>query len=79
MLRRYAQYPTYLSSHADLPADERKRFGEQLRLSREILAIFEAPGYSDEDTKAQAEVFRLMNEVGWVTLRWAWLIIDRLS
>jgi len=58
-----SSYPGYLSSHSDLPVEERKRFKEQLRLSREILTVFDRPNYSDNDVKAQAEVFKLMNEM----------------
>jgi len=56
-------YPGYLSSHTDLPAADKKRYEEQLRLSKEILAIFDSPDYSDDNAKAQAEVFKLMNEM----------------
>jgi peroxin-19 len=62
-LKNIRQYPGYLSSHPDLPAEDKKRYEEQLRLSREILAIFDKPNYSDEDSKSQADVFKLMNEV----------------
>jgi len=57
------QYPAYLSSHPELPDNERKRCEAQLRVSTQILAIFDQPGYTDANAEAQAEVFKLMNEM----------------
>jgi peroxin-19 len=34
-----------------------------MRIANQILGIFDRPGYSDDNAEAQAEVFKLMNEV----------------
>jgi len=61
-----ASYPGYLSSHTDLPAADKKRYEEQLRLSGGILAIFDSLTHRTipmMHAKPQAEIFKLMNEM----------------
>ncbi|KZV87990.1 hypothetical protein EXIGLDRAFT_187896 [Exidia glandulosa HHB12029] len=58
------QYPEYINTHKDsLPADEVTRYTEQSALVGRIVAIFETPGYSDDDPVKSSEVLTLMNEM----------------
>jgi len=58
-----SQYPAYLSSHTGLSAEDRTRYEAQLRLSTQIMAVFDHPNYSNDNPAAQAEVFKMMNEM----------------
>ena len=40
-----------------------ERFKKQQAIVTEVVAIFEKPGYSDEDTTTSTEIVRLMSEV----------------
>lgn len=58
------QFPAYLSDNASSisPADK-SRYDAQQRCATKILAIFDDPAYSDNNTKMASEVVALMNEV----------------
>jgi len=47
-----------------LSSEDLERYKKQQAIVTEVVAIFEKPGYSDEDTKASTEIIRLMSEVG---------------
>lgn len=58
------KYPEYIEQHkATLKPDELKRYQDQSALVGRIVAIFQTPGYSDEDPVRSAEVLTLMNEM----------------
>lgn len=58
-----SQFPPYLATHTDLPAPELARYEAQQVAITRILAVFEAPDYSDEDEAKKAEIVKLMSEV----------------
>jgi peroxin-19 len=62
------KFPDYLKSHPDLPPEDKKRYQEQLRLSGEIVAVFDQPAYSDGNTIASGEILKLMTEVNLIRL-----------
>ncbi|KAJ6600785.1 Pex19 protein family-domain-containing protein [Mycena sp. CBHHK59/15] len=58
------KFPAYLAAPpAPLPADDRERYTAQLERVHAILAVFDAPGYSDSDPKARETVVALMAEM----------------
>jgi hypothetical protein len=46
-----------------LSAEDKKRYAAQQACVKKILVVFEAPGYSDDDTAAATKVVGLMNDV----------------
>jgi len=57
------KFPGYFDEHPDLPEDDKKRYKKQQELVKKILAVFERPGYTDEDAAASKEVLELMNQM----------------
>ncbi|KAK7029745.1 Pex19 protein family-domain-containing protein [Favolaschia claudopus] len=62
------KFPPYLATHSPdsappLSAEDRTRYESQLARVREILAIFDASGFSDEDKAAREKVVALMAEM----------------
>ncbi|KAF7297168.1 hypothetical protein MIND_00949900 [Mycena indigotica] len=58
------KFPPYLQSPpAPIPADDRKRYEDQLDRVKSILALFDSPTYSDEDPKSRESVVALMAEM----------------
>ncbi|KAG5641154.1 hypothetical protein DXG03_005880 [Asterophora parasitica] len=57
-------FPPYLASPpAPLSAEDRTRFENQLACVRRILAVFDKPGYSDENTADHTTISDLMAEM----------------
>jgi peroxin-19 len=68
LTRPTTQFPPYLASHnptttPPLSPDDRTRYEAQLARVRDILAIFDAPNFSDTDKDARERVVALMAEV----------------
>ncbi|KAI0077164.1 Pex19-domain-containing protein [Panus rudis PR-1116 ss-1] len=58
------KFPGYLSEHKyRLNAKDKERYTKQQTIAAQIVAIFESPDYSDENTEKTAQVALLMNEV----------------
>ena len=58
------QYPSYLKDNASkMSADDHKRYTSQSKVVAQIVAIFESPNYTDDDTQAGLKVVELMQEV----------------
>jgi len=53
------QFPGYLKEHAELPDDEKRRHQSQYESISKIIAIFDNPGYKEDDPR----VVGLMTEV----------------
>jgi peroxin-19 len=65
----FAQFPPYLAAPpAPLAPEDRTRYEAQLARVRDILAVFDAPDYSDSDSKAREKVVALMSEVRFLFL-----------
>jgi hypothetical protein len=61
---RATQFPDYMKEHdKTLSAEDKKRYAAQQACVKKILVVFEAPGYSDDDTAAATKVVGLMNDV----------------
>ena len=66
----FAQYPVYLrENESKISAEEKARYTSQSIKVHELVALFEAPEYKDGDPTSSAEILKLMNEVGHVSLR----------
>ncbi|KAJ7809713.1 Pex19 protein family-domain-containing protein [Mycena olivaceomarginata] len=68
LTRPTTQFPPYLASHnptttPPLSPDDRTRYESQLARVRDILAIFDAPNFSDTDKDARERVVALMAEM----------------
>lgn len=59
------KYPTYLNGaeSKDISGEDRKRYEEQYRYIREIVEIFEKPGYDAKDKDMGGRVQELMNQM----------------
>ncbi|KIJ56319.1 hypothetical protein M422DRAFT_57684 [Sphaerobolus stellatus SS14] len=58
------KYPEYLEKNGPtLDAAERERCVQQSKRVQKIVAIFEKPSYSEDDTTTSSEILRLMNEM----------------
>ncbi|KAJ7279105.1 Pex19 protein family-domain-containing protein [Mycena rebaudengoi] len=58
------KFPPYLAAPpAPLAPEDRTRYEAQLARVRDILAVFDAPDYSDSDSKAREKVVALMSEM----------------
>ncbi|KAF8603583.1 Pex19-domain-containing protein [Ceratobasidium sp. AG-I] len=57
------KFPAYFDAHPELSEDDKKRYKKQQELVKKILAVFERPGYTDEDAAASKEVLELMNQM----------------
>jgi peroxin-19 len=51
-----------VKDHPEIPADERKRYDEQITRIQKVVAIFEDPSYK-EDQATSEKIVELMNEV----------------
>lgn len=75
-----AQFPAYLSNNAStLSADDQARYTAQQNCVTKIIAVFENPHYSDEDTKMASDVVTLMNEVHGTPIIWLSLAHSRFT
>ena len=53
-----------MNTHSDtLSPEDKTRYENQMDRIKKILAVFESPGYSDDDKEKSAEVVELMSEV----------------
>ncbi|WFD18324.1 Peroxisome chaperone and import receptor [Malassezia caprae] len=61
----HQRFPSYLSSPAAqaLEDSQRQRYVEQQAIMGEIVAVFEAPGYTDTDTAARKRVTDLVSKL----------------
>jgi len=57
------KFPPYLSTHPTLPEADKARYEAQLARIREIVCVFEEPGYSDQDAEKVGRVVELMGEM----------------
>ncbi|KAH9896484.1 Pex19 protein family-domain-containing protein [Cubamyces lactineus] len=58
------KYPSYLKDNASkMSADDHKRYTSQSKVVAQIVAIFESPAYTDDDTQAGLKVVELMQEM----------------
>ena len=65
-----SQFPPYLENPPSPINDEdRKRFELQLACVREILVIYNDPGYSDENLDTKNKLSDLMNKVSFFVLQ----------
>ena len=61
----FVQFPTYVNTHSEtLSPEDKTRYENQMDRIKKILAVFESPGYSDDNKETSAEVVELMSEVG---------------
>jgi len=58
------KFPSYLASNADkLSASDLARYEAQHACASKIIAVFEEPGYRDDDPKMTAEIVALMGQM----------------
>lgn len=58
------QFPGYLTEHSStISSEDKKRFDAQIVCIKQLLDVFDAKDYQDEDEKAREKVVELMGEV----------------
>lgn len=58
------KFPEWLEANGSkLSEEEKKRYEGQQVCAAKIIAIFDKPGYSDDDTETATQIMALMNEV----------------
>ena len=57
------QFPPYIESHPTLDSEVRDQYQKQISCIKQLLDIFEAPAYNEEDPEANKKVMDVMSEV----------------
>lgn len=60
----FGQFPDYLKDNeGKINTEDKKRYDSQYAIVIKIIAVFEDPSYSDEDTQKSVQILELMSEV----------------
>lgn len=57
------KFPSYLTSHPALPAEDKERYEKQISCIKRLLSIFENKGYDEENAKTRENITEVMGEL----------------
>lgn len=57
------KFPSYLTSHPALPAEDKERYEKQISCIKRLLSIFEDKGYDEENAKTRENITEIMGEL----------------
>ncbi|KIO11845.1 hypothetical protein M404DRAFT_126296, partial [Pisolithus tinctorius Marx 270] len=57
------KFPSYLTSHPALPAEDKERYEKQISCIKRLLSIFEDKGYDEENAKTREKITEIMGEL----------------
>ncbi|KAL4067800.1 Pex19 protein [Scleroderma yunnanense] len=57
------KFPSYLESHSTLSSEDQERYQKQISCIKQLLEIFEAPAYNEEDEETKKKIMDIMSEL----------------